>query len=271
MTRIVLVLLLIGAAQAQERQTLAPATPAAKASEAPPVEPNDGSCIVKSGTRIPLTLMNTISSKNAAPGDQVYLETMMPTVINRRVIIPAGSFVKGTITQSQRPGKVKGRGELYLRFDSLLLKNGVELDLSGRIGSLDGGNPGQLSRDEGKVTSDGSVGKDALIVGGTSLAGTGMGHWIGGHGEGAAIGAGAGAAAGLTAVLLTRGPDAVLERGSMVEMILNRDLQLNEDEIPTDAGGSGAPRVAPSPHAPATHPAQPKVPGLGRRLPLPGF
>src|SRR3954464_9591987 len=37
-------------------------------------------------------------------------------------------------------------------------------------------------------------------------------------------GAGAGAAAGLAGVLLTRGPDVVLQKGSVVEMVLDRVL-----------------------------------------------
>ena len=42
---------------------------------------------------------------------------------------------------------------------------------------------------------------------------------------GAGIGAAAGAAAGLIGVLATRGPDAVLARGSTVEMVLDRPVQ----------------------------------------------
>lgn len=225
---VLLMTALCASAQLRERDALPPPDARPPASE----ETSDGGCLLKSGMRIPLTLMNTVSSKNAAAGDQIYLQTMIPVFVNRRLVIPAGSHVKGTITQSVRPGKVKGRGELYLRFDSIQMDNGVVLDLSGRMGALDGGNPGQLSRDEGKVTSDSGAGKDVAVAAGTTVGGAAMGNWIGGYGRDAGIGAAAGAAAGLGAILLTRGPDSVLQRGSVIELVLSRDLKVAEDELP---------------------------------------
>ena len=62
------------------------------------------------------------------------------------------------------------------------------------------------------------VGGIAGAVGGRPLAGV-----LGG--------AGAGAAAGLAGVLLTRGPDVVLPKGSVVEMVLDRQLQYQEQEL----------------------------------------
>jgi hypothetical protein len=64
-----------------------------------------------------------------------------------------------------------------------------------------------------------------------------MGGWIGDHGRDAGIGAGAGAAAGLAAVLLTRGPEATMHKGSAVQMVLNRDVRL-----PAAGAGQGGPR-----------------------------
>jgi type IV secretion system protein VirB10 len=65
---------------------------------------------------------------------------------------------------------------------------------------------------------------------------------------GVAIGAGAGAVAGLAGVLLTRGPDAVLAKGTTVEMILDRQLKYSEDELDFsnappryDGSGTGGP------------------------------
>ncbi len=48
---------------------------------------------------------------------------------------------------------------------------------------------------------------------------------------GAGIGAAAGAAAGIAGVLITRGPDAVLAKGSTVEMILDRPLVFEASEV----------------------------------------
>lgn len=247
------------------------------AQEAPEAQPapgwrdvqveTQGRYVLKTGTRIPLTVLTTVSSKNAAAGDQVYLQTLVPVAIDSRIVIPAGTYVNGTITQAQRSGKVKGKGQLYLRFDSLMLANGRTIDLTGRLGGLDGDNPGELNRDEGKVTSDGSKGRDAMVVGTTTASGAAMGSWIGGQGRDAGIGAGAGAAAGLAGILLTRGPDAVLQRGSTLEMVLNRDLVLTEDDLAGAGTGAGfrAPNSRPSGQGNQRTPM--RTPGVSRGLP----
>jgi type IV secretion system protein VirB10 len=87
---------------------------------------------VQTGTRIPLGLINSVSTKHSAAGDRIYLETVFPIVIDSHIVIPPGSYVTGTVTEVKRPGRVKGRGELYVRFDSLTLPNGVTRDFRSR-------------------------------------------------------------------------------------------------------------------------------------------
>ena len=48
---------------------------------------------------------------------------------------------------------------------------------------------------------------------------------------GAGIGAAAGAAAGLVGVLFTRGPEAVLAKGSTLEMVLDRPVQFEAADL----------------------------------------
>src|ERR1700731_4602710 len=50
---------------------------------------------IPAGTKIPLSLKQAISTKNAREGDSVYAETAFPFVVNERVIIPAGSYIQG--------------------------------------------------------------------------------------------------------------------------------------------------------------------------------
>lgn len=190
---------------------------------------------VDSGTRVPLSLINSISTKHATPGDRVYLETVFPIVVNGKMVIPPGSYVAGTVTQVQRPGKVKGRGEFYLRFDSLTLPNGVTRDFRATISGLDGRATEELDRTEGKIKSEGNKSGDMRTIAEGTTAGASAGALIGlatkTPGMGAGIGAAAGAAAGLAAVLFTRGPDAVLAKGTTVEMTLDRPVKFEEAEL----------------------------------------
>src|SRR5438876_11605510 len=89
---------------------------------APPATPN---FTVEPGSKVPLSLINSVSTKHSVEGDRVYLETVFPILVNGKIVIPPGSYVAGTVTQIKRPGRVKGRGELFVRFDSLTLPNGV--------------------------------------------------------------------------------------------------------------------------------------------------
>jgi hypothetical protein len=219
---------------------------------------------VFAGTKVPLSLINSISTKHSLEGDRVYLETAFPILSGGRIVIPVGSYVCGTVTHIKKPGRAKGRGELYIRFDSLTLPNGVTRDFRGRIGGMDGTNPGELDRSEGKVTADANKLGDARTVAETAGVGTSIGAIAGSAADhtmmGVGIGAAAGAAAGLVAILATRGPDAVLTKGSTVEMVLDRPLTFSEGEL----NFANAPPAHPQPAAaPAADPKKDST--LGRR------
>ncbi len=253
----------IGAAQAPAADE-ASSSQWRKAGE--PAQPaKAGEFIVQPGTRIPLSLINSVSTKHSAAGDRIYLESVFPILVNSRIVIPPGSYVAGTVTQVKRPGRVKGRGELYLRFDSLTLPNGVTRDFRARIGGLDGRASEELDKAEGKVKSEGNKSGDARTVGETAAAGASVGVLAGaaaGHaGMGAGVGAAAGAAAGLVGVLLTRGPDAVLARGSTVEMVLDRPVTFDDKDL--DFSNA-------MPHAASTDGGGPLPSQKHKPLPLPG-
>ncbi len=209
---------------------------AAVAAQAPADNDVDNAPVsVKVGTHIPLSLINSVSTKHSAEGDRVYLETVFPILVDGRIVIPPGSYVAGTLTQIKRPGRVKGKGELFLRFDTLTLPNGVTRDFRARMSAVDGAGAETLERREGKVVSDSNKAGDMRTIGEATAAGASAGVLLGSVaknvGMGAGIGAGAGAAAGLMGVLLSRGPDAVLAKGSTIEMVLDRPIEFNGSEL----------------------------------------
>ena len=223
---------------------------------------------VIAGTRVPLTLINSVSTKHSEAGDRVYLQTVFPILVNNRIVIPPGSYVAGTVTEVKKPGRVKGRGELWVRFDSLTLPNGVTRDFRARVGGVDGLSNEQLDKAEGKVKAEGNIGGDARTIGEAAAAGASVGVIAGaasGHyGMGTAIGAGAGAAAGMIGVLLSRGPDAVLAKGSTIEMVLDRPVDFIEADLNF---GNYQPPPPPS-EAPSAAPAKS---GTGVPTPLGRF
>jgi len=200
-----------------------------------PGQPAGGDLTVLSGTRIALSLRNGLDTKHTHEGDRVYLETIEPIAVNGRIVIPRGSYVDGTVTESKPAHGVKGKGEMYIRFDSLLLPNGVSRDFHSRLTSADSSARGTVDASEGKVTGerDGSGDARTVAMGGGMGAGVGgiaggaAGHPLGGVG----IGAGVGVGAGLATILHDKRPQAVLPRGTIVEMTLDRDLSFDPNEL----------------------------------------
>ena len=118
---------------------------------------------VPAGTRLAVVLENGISTRNAKAGDSVYLRTSFPITQNNRIVIPIGSYVRGELLDSKRPGRIKGRGEFRMRLTTLIFPNGYTVDLLGAPRSADsGGN--ETMDSEGKVTGPGGKGKDAETI-----------------------------------------------------------------------------------------------------------
>src|ERR1700730_6404003 len=130
--------------------------------------------LVPAGTRLPLVLHNAVTTRNARPGDPVYLETLFPIVIKDRILISAGTYVQGEIQEAKRPGKVKGQGEIRMRLNSMILPNGYTVDFNA-IPTNAGTGGNESTDDEGKIKGDTDKGTDA----GTIVKGAGVGAGIG--------------------------------------------------------------------------------------------
>ena len=178
--------------------------------------------------------MNAVNTKSTVTGDRIYLETAVPVFINGHLIIPQGSYVNGRVADAKSAGRVKGKAELALEYDSITLRNtGISRDLRSRPDSVD--TVGNLNKSEGKIESESSKGEDAGRVARTTAVGTGVGTMIGaaaGHvGAGAGLGAAGGAVAGLASVFGSRGKQVVLPAGTTMDMTLDRDLRFTDDDL----------------------------------------
>jgi type IV secretion system protein VirB10 len=129
---------------------------------APKPAPQAGSAekvTVPAGTRVGVVLQNGISTRSAKPGDSVYLQTSFPITVGNRIVIPVGSYLRGELLESKRPGRVKGRGEFRMRLDTLILPTGYTINLNAAPRSADSGGKETMDS-EGKVTGGSNKGKD---------------------------------------------------------------------------------------------------------------
>ncbi len=200
--------------------------------------------VVPEGTMLSVTLTTFLNTRSSHVGDMFYAETAYPVWINQQLVIPRDSLIRGTVTEVVRPGKIKGRGRLALRMDSVQLPNGVSRNL---IASLQGiHSPGveKLDPDREVVETDSSKGTDAGILAATGGQGAMIGA-IADGGQGTAIGAGAGAAVGIATVLLSRGPDLILEPGTQFDLRLKQPMRFAYGEISFNPGQADTPRRNP--------------------------
>src|SRR5262245_51841962 len=181
------------------------------------------------GTRITLRLNDYLSTKLNSEGDSFTAEVIAPVFSGDRQIVPKGSIVSGSVSRVVRPGRFRGRAVMNVVFDSIRVPGKGAIPLTASLASVEakGG-----VREEGQIEGEGSKGKDAGTIAKPGAAGAGIGGLVGG-GQGAAIGAGAGALVGLATVLTTRGKDVELRRGSSLEIILDRPLNVPEGEPAT--------------------------------------
>ena len=144
-------LLLIGGIAVAQQQGPLPA-PALKR-EAPPQEvpaPAGDQITIPAGTTIPLRLTQSISTKNARPGDPVFSQTTFPVTMNDRIVIPPGSYVQGVIDEVKRAGRVKGRAEILVHFRTLILPSGYTISLGGAVEGWEQQSEGQRGYGPGK-------------------------------------------------------------------------------------------------------------------------
>lgn len=138
------------------------------------------------GISIPITLNESISSKDAQIGQRLDGQVSSDVTVDGRVVIPRGARAQLSVASVQSAGRLKGQPKLWLKIDSL--------EVRGRTYTPSANWSGRTGASRGKRT--------AVGAGGGAAAGAVIGA-IAGGGKGAAIGAAVGAGAGTAGAGMT--------------------------------------------------------------------
>jgi hypothetical protein len=197
--------------------------------------PDPTALVIPAGSKIPLTLAQAISTKNAREGDAVYAQTAFPFVLNDRILVPAGTYIQGKISHTERAGRGGSkRAEILIHFTSMIYPSGYTVMLPGSVENTPGADSSGVKDKEGTIQADKDTGKrieDAAkgaAVGGT--VGTIGGVAAGGL-NGARYGGLAGIAGGVAWALLKHGPEVKLDVGTSIEMEIQRDVAVDASRI----------------------------------------
>ena len=185
---------------------------------------------IPAGTKVPLALKQAISTKNAREGDAVYAETTFPVVINERIVIPPGTYVQGRISHVQRAGRIKGRAEILMHLTTLIYPSGYTVVLPAAVDNVPGAEKSSMSGTEGTIRADSQKGQKIGTATSTAATGAVVGGLSNG-GKGALIGAGVGGAVGTAIAMLTRSNEVKMDAGTTLEMIIQRDVQLDANRV----------------------------------------
>jgi len=164
---------------------------------------------VPEGATLLLVLETAMSSETSRSGDRVVARLAEDVRVGEKVVVPAGSEVRGRVTAAAPSGHVKGLARLAFDFDTLVLE-GKEHSIG--TGPID-------------ITAGDTHKKDAATIG----IGAGAGAIIGAiadGGKGAAIGTLIGGAAGTGVVLTNTGKEVRLGSGTRVTVRLTRETRL---------------------------------------------
>jgi len=164
-----------------------------------PVVANDSRTgVVPTGQEIDVRLQSTLSSETANVEQRFEATTAVDLVQNGRVLVPAGSVVKGIVSGVEKAGRVERTGKLTLSFDGISVR-GREHRI--RATATDVFKSGGILEEKGTA----GVGAGAGAIVGGILGG------VKGAVLGAVIGAGG-------AIAATDGKDVELPAGSVVRI-----------------------------------------------------
>jgi hypothetical protein len=168
-----------------------------------------GSFVIPDGTEIVAVLNNDLTTQNVREGDRFTMTVRSPGQYD-------GATIEGHVLNVSRGGRVSGRSEMTLDFDSIRLRDGRSYSFAGILESVRTPNGDVVRVDNEGAVRDSDQTKQTVT---RTAIGTAVGAIIGaiaGGGKGAAIGAVIGAGAGAGSVYIQGRNDLDLNAGTEV-------------------------------------------------------
>jgi hypothetical protein len=175
----------------------------------------DRNITIPAGTILRLRVNRGFGSDISRVEDPVPATLARSIVIGGQTVLPAGSSASGYVVEATRPGKVKGRGRVAVRFT--------------RIRPASESASYNMQTRSWIAVAPATKKKDALTIGIPAAGGAAIGALVDGK-KGAGIGAAVGGGAGTAAVLTTRGKEVRVGRGATLAVRLSAPLTIRLDE-----------------------------------------
>ena len=163
--------------------------------------------VIANNTRVTAILKTPVSTKVSQNGDRFQMEVTSPSQYS-------GAIIEGRVAKSERSGRISGRANMSLEFDTIRLRNGQTYRFAGIVDDVTTASGEKVTvNNEGTVRDNNQTTKTVTRAGIGAAIGAIIGA-IAGGGSGAAIGAGVGAGAGAGSVILQGRDDVELGEGT---------------------------------------------------------
>jgi len=180
---------------------------------------------VPAGTMLHCRTTQTLTTKLNFQGDTFNISVVEPVTINGHVAIPVGSTLAGRITRMERPGRIKGVGQMRLTVEQITLPDGRSFPLGAALMTAYGADNVKVVGSEGFVKGPSSRVPDLEEIGAGTAGGTLLGlifaHPI--------IGATVGFTATTVDRMRRRGKDLTIPVGTQLNYQLTRELSITRN------------------------------------------
>lgn len=163
--------------------------------------------VVPNNTPLMATLNTPISTEASQNGDRFTMTVNSPSQYD-------GAVIEGRVATAERSGRVSGRANLSLEFDTIRLRNGRTYRFAGFVERVKMPNGDEVAVNNEGTVRDGSQTTKTITRAGIGAALGAIIGAIANGGQGAAIGAAIGAGAGAGTVVLQGRDDIKLQEGT---------------------------------------------------------
>lgn len=178
---------------------------------------------VKKGTKLKMSVSSVINASYSEENDEFFAQITNDVSTDKGVIIPAGSFAHGAISNLTKAKKLGRDGFVNMDFDYILTPDGrkvpVDASMTTKVNPVKG-TAKNIAKDTGYMVGGGAMG------GWMALNMLGLPAAIATHGGTVAGGAGLGAVAGLSVALSQKGHEVLITPQDVINVEIKSSLEL---------------------------------------------
>lgn len=181
------------------------------------------------GSTLDMVISTAVTTGVSVEGDEFFGKVSKDYTVDGKVVIPKGTIVHGVVEEMEGPKRAGRNGYISTKFDYMITPDGREISIEGK----------NTTRDSKAKAAAKVVGRASGFTAVGGIAGAVMVLKYGGlaavaasNGYALAGGAAVGGAIGLTAAMLTKGKNAMIQPGAEIRVKLAEDLHLPTMNMP---------------------------------------